>query len=82
MWCLLEVVELKTEMAAMQANRWTSKDQSQYMQHHEEQHDALPPDWMRREIARQETEDKRLQVQIDRLESKWLGEPKGSYVGE
>jgi hypothetical protein len=79
-WCMLEVIELKTMNAATNANRWTSKDQSAYMQQHAAQHDALPPEWLRREIARQELEDQRLQVQIDRLESKFLGDTNGKYV--
>lgn len=79
-YCLLQVVDLKTTTAATQANRWTSKDQANFMREHQQTHAELPPLWLRHEIERQAEEDKRLQVQIDRLESKWLGESSGDYV--
>lgn len=81
-WCLVEVVQLRADMAQASGNRWTSKDQAGYMREHQTAHERLPPEWLRREVARQELEDQRLQVQIDRLEAKFLGDTNtnGKYV--
>lgn len=42
---------VSAELIAMAANRWTSKDQTAYMQHHNQIHSDLPPDFVEEGIA-------------------------------
>lgn len=68
-----KVVALGESVAEMRGNRWTSKDQSAYMIQHAKEHedhakDDHPPDWVKDQLDELEDADRRLQLQIDRLE--------------
>ncbi len=64
-WCLVNVVDLRAEMARAQGNRWTSKDQADYMREHQSAHDRLPPQWIRDDLERIRSQLDRFEVRLD-----------------